>query len=103
MNQWFWQFHNFIHLNTGWDVGDDVHDSKPNPEIYLKAISQSGFDASQIIVFEDSKNGIQACNNAGIDVVYVPDRGRIDTDDLILFGEVQDFNEGIKMISQYID
>ena len=96
-------YFNLLHRFKFILFGDDVHDSKPNPEIYLKAISQSGFDASQIIVFEDSKNGIQACNNAGLDVIYVPDRGRIDTDDLILFGEVQDFNEGIKMISLYID
>jgi len=83
--------------------GDDVIDSKPNPEIYLKAVHQSGFEKSEILVFEDSRNGIEACNNAGLDVVYVPDRDRIDISDLQLFNEVVDFNEGIKMISQYID
>lgn len=83
--------------------GDDVVDSKPNPEIYLKAVNQSGFDKSQILVFEDSRNGIEACNNAGLDVVYVPDRDRIDTNGLILFDEIKDFNEGIKMINQILD
>ena len=83
--------------------GDDVVDSKPNPEIYLKAVSQSGLNKHEILVFEDSRNGIEACNNAGLDVVYVPDRDRIDTSDILLFNEIRDFNEGIKMISQYID
>lgn len=83
--------------------GDDVIDSKPNPEIYLKAVSQSGLNKHEILVFEDSRNGIEACNNAGLDVVYVPDRDRIDTSDILLFNEIKDFNEGIKMISQYID
>lgn len=83
--------------------GDDVVDSKPNPEIYLKAVSQSGLNKHEILVFEDSRNGIEACNNAGLDVVYVPDRARIDTNDILLFNEIKDFNEGIKMISQYID
>ncbi len=83
--------------------GDDVIDSKPNPEIYLKAVSQSGLNKHEILVFEDSRNGIEACNNAGLDVVYVPDRARIDTSDILLFNEIKDFNEGIKMISQYID
>lgn len=83
--------------------GDDVVDSKPNPEIYLKAVSQSGLNKHEILVFEDSRNGIEACNNAGLDVVYVPDRDRIDTSDILLFNEIKDFNEGIKMISLYID
>jgi len=83
--------------------GDDVVDSKPNPEIYLKAVSQSGFNKSEILVFEDSKNGIEACNNAGLDVVYIPDRDRIDTNNLILFNEVKDFNEAIKMINHFLD
>lgn len=83
--------------------GDDVVDSKPNPEIYLKAVNQSGFDKSEILVFEDSRNGIEAFNNAGLDVVYVPDRDRIDTNGLILFDEIKDFNEGIKMINQILD
>ncbi len=83
--------------------GDDVVDSKPNPEIYLKAVNQSGFSKNEILVFEDSKNGIEACNNAGLDVVYIPDRDRIDTNGLILFNEVKDFNEGIKMINHLVD
>lgn len=83
--------------------GDDVVDSKPNPEIYLKAVTQSGLNKGEILVFEDSRNGIEACNNAGLDVVYIPDRDRIDTNNLILFNEVKDFNEAIKMINHFLD
>lgn len=83
--------------------GDDVVDSKPNPEIYLKAVNKSGFNKSEILVFEDSKNGIEACNNAGLDVVYIPDRDRIDINGLVLFNEVKDFSDAIKMINQFLD
>lgn len=83
--------------------GDDVVDSKPNPEIYLKAVNKSGLKKSEILVFEDSKNGIEACNNAGLDVVYIPDRDRIDINGLVLFNEVKDFSVAIKMINQFLD
>lgn len=83
--------------------GDDVKDAKPNPDIYLKAISLSKVHVDEIIAFEDSKNGIEACNRAFVDVVYVPDRDRIDIEDLVIFDEVHDFNEGIKLLRKLFD
>jgi beta-phosphoglucomutase len=94
---------NLIHRFNFTVFGDDVKDAKPNPDIYLKAISLSNVNADEIIAFEDSKNGIEACNRAFVDVVYVPDRDRIDIENLIIFDEVFDFNEGIELIRKFID
>lgn len=94
---------NLLHRFKFIYFGDDVVDSKPNPEIYLKAVNKSGLNKSEILVFEDSKNGIEACNNAGLDVVYIPDRDRIDINGLVLFNEVKDFSGAIKMINQFLD
>jgi len=94
---------NLLHRFKFIYFGDDVVDSKPNPEIYLKAVNKSDFNKSEILVFEDSKNGIEACNNAGLDVVYIPDRDRIDINGLVLFNEVKDFSDAIKMINQFLD
>lgn len=53
--------------------GDDLKKSKPNPDIYLKAISKFDIDKKDILVFEDSNNGLLAGLNAGLKVVHVPD------------------------------
>lgn len=82
--------------------GDDVKDSKPAPDIYLKSLAISGYKKEEIVIFEDSENGIRAANNAGIDVIYVIDREKIDTSELRLTTIVNDFNEGIHYLSRYI-
>ena len=52
---------------------EDVHFAKPNPEIFLKALAKLGLKKEEVLIFEDSKNGILAANQAGIDVVMIPD------------------------------
>ena len=46
--------------------GADLKESKPNPEIFIKAVKLSGFSKSECIVIEDSTNGIIAAKSAGI-------------------------------------
>ena len=46
--------------------GADLKESKPNPEIFVKAAEFSGFDKEECIVIEDSTNGIMAAKSAGI-------------------------------------
>ncbi|MFA7615668.1 MAG: HAD family phosphatase [Weeksellaceae bacterium] len=46
--------------------GTDLKESKPNPEIFLKAAKLSGESAEQCMVIEDSTNGITAAHRAGI-------------------------------------
>jgi HAD superfamily hydrolase (TIGR01509 family) len=50
-------------------AGDIVSKKKPDPEIYLLALQKSGFKPEECIVFEDSKNGVDAAKAAGMHVV----------------------------------
>ncbi len=51
--------------------GEDVTKGKPDPECYLKCLSESGFTAADAVVFEDSEVGEEAAREAGISVVRV--------------------------------
>ena len=48
---------------------DMVRRAKPDPEIYLMAMSRLGLAADDCLVFEDAVAGIQAAHAAGIKVV----------------------------------
>jgi len=46
--------------------------TKPNPDIFLKALEQLDVQKDAAVVFEDSPNGVLAARRAGIFVVGVP-------------------------------
>jgi HAD superfamily hydrolase (TIGR01509 family) len=46
--------------------------TKPNPDIFLKALDQLDVKQDAAVVFEDSVNGVMAARRAGIFVVAVP-------------------------------
>lgn len=52
----------FSHLVSG----EDFPQSKPDPAIFIEAQRLSGNEKSNCIIIEDSTNGIQAANAAGI-------------------------------------
>ncbi|OWS70378.1 HAD family hydrolase [Polynucleobacter aenigmaticus] len=49
----------------------DVSKSKPDPEIYLKAIERFGVLPSECLVLEDNANGIRAATDAGAHVMQI--------------------------------
>ena len=51
---------------------DDVTNTKPNPEAYVKAATMSGSDISNCLVFEDSLTGMSAAIASGAYLVGVP-------------------------------
>ena len=53
--------------------GDEVINSKPDPEIFLKALGKTPFNKDEAVIFEDSENGIRAAHAAGIPVICIPD------------------------------
>ncbi|SFB85465.1 haloacid dehalogenase superfamily, subfamily IA, variant 3 with third motif having DD or ED/haloacid dehalogenase superfamily, subfamily IA, variant 1 with third motif having Dx(3-4)D or Dx(3-4)E [Alkalibacterium subtropicum] len=53
--------------------GDEVAESKPHPEIFQKAVERAGNPQSDVLVLEDSLNGIRAAYAAGYKVIMVPD------------------------------
>ncbi len=54
-------------------TADDVVDTKPSPEPYLKALEELGVSADASVAFEDSLRGISSAKDAGLFVVYVGD------------------------------
>ena len=63
---------NRFDLNTyfsGKFSGADVPQSKPHPELFLKAAAFTGFAVNECMVIEDSTNGIKAAHAAGIPCV----------------------------------
>ena len=67
---------------------EDVTRGKPFPDVYELAASRFGIAAHQMIVFEDSPNGLQAAQAAGATCIVVPHsqtpRHLIDKADLIV-------------------
>jgi beta-phosphoglucomutase-like phosphatase (HAD superfamily) len=51
---------------------NDVENSKPNPEGYLKAAEKLGVDITQSLVVEDSTTGVQAGIASGAWVLALP-------------------------------
>lgn len=58
---------------TGIVSGDDVTHAKPHPEIVEKAIALLGAEPDELVMLEDSLNGIRASHTAKVPVVMIPD------------------------------
>ena len=58
--------------------GDQVENSKPNPEIFLKAAKGLGVEPEKCIVIEDSDAGITAAHAAKMTGINVPDMKVLD-------------------------
>lgn len=55
-------------------TGDQVTNSKPHPEIYLKAAEKLKTSPEKCMALEDSDNGVRSANAANILVFQIPDR-----------------------------
>lgn len=53
--------------------GEDIKESKPNPEIFLKCCEKFNISPNNAIVLEDSLNGIKAALSAKINPIWIPD------------------------------
>ncbi|AGF56368.1 beta-phosphoglucomutase family hydrolase [Clostridium saccharoperbutylacetonicum] len=60
--------------------GDEVENSKPNPEIFLKAAKGLGVKAGKCIVIEDSDAGITAAHAAKMIGIHVPDMKQLEVE-----------------------
>ena len=61
----------FLGLITG---GDQVSQAKPSPEIYQRVMTAFGVDSQQVLILEDSNNGVRAGLAAGANTIQIPDR-----------------------------
>jgi len=55
----------FEHVVTA----DDVVDSKPAPDLYLRALELLGVSPDEVVVYEDSEIGMESARAAGIATV----------------------------------
>lgn len=79
--------------------GDEIINSKPAPDIYLKVYEHYNLDKDEMIIYEDSNNGILSGYNAGIKVVYIKDIVDVKEDTLALcYKQVKDLDEGIEIL-----
>ena len=53
-------------------TADDVEHTKPNPALFLLAAEKVDAQPDEVIIFEDSYNGVLAANRANMFVVAVP-------------------------------
>lgn len=58
-------------------AGDEVRHSKPAPDIYLAAAEKLGIAPAELLVLEDSENGLRAALAAGCRAVHLPDLGPV--------------------------
>lgn len=74
--------------------GDMIKNSKPAPDIYLKACEELGENPANCIAIEDSKNGILSAKNADMNVIMIPDLWQGDDDtDKLLFAKLKSLGE----------
>ena len=53
---------------------DTVKELKPNPEIYYKILKELNVDKKECLIIEDSLIGVEAANNADIEVAVIYDK-----------------------------
>lgn len=54
-------------------TSNDIEHHKPNPDVFLKALSVAGETKENSIVLEDSTNGLKAAHSAGIKSIFIKD------------------------------
>ena len=62
---------NFDHYFDVIVDGNNITESKPNPEVFLKCAELLNLSPSECVVFEDSKNGIIGANKGGFHTYLV--------------------------------
>ena len=72
---------------------EDVKSVKPNPELFLLASQRIGCSPIEVIVFEDSPNGIKAAHSAGSCCIAIPNQITRSMDLSLANRVVSSFNE----------
>lgn len=79
--------------------GDMIQNSKPDPEIYLKACELLERKPSECLALEDSKNGLLSAHRAGCKPIMVPDLWQPDEEtEKILYAKFED----LEMVKDFL-
>jgi beta-phosphoglucomutase-like phosphatase (HAD superfamily) len=74
-------------------AGDCVPKKKPSPDIYLLALEKLGVEPAEVLVVEDSRNGLEAAQAAGLRCLVTVNG----------YTEKEDFSEAILVVSSLGD
>jgi HAD superfamily hydrolase (TIGR01509 family) len=74
-------------------AGDCVPKKKPAPDIYLLALEKLGVQPAEVLVVEDSRNGLEAAHAAGLRCLVTVNG----------YTEKEDFSEAILVVSSLGD
>jgi beta-phosphoglucomutase len=66
--------------------GNDAKESKPDPEIFIKASEALELDPGRVVVFEDAAKGVQAALAAGCHCVGLGDVSTLGAADIVIPG-----------------
>ena len=84
--------------------GDLVVETKPNPALYNKVVSDLNINKENALILEDSYHGVKAANNAGIDVIWVKDFVDISSrDDISYLHSFDSLVEARETIMEIVD
>ena|ERR1051326_9029223 len=61
-------------------TGDEITHGKPHPQIYRETLTRLTLKSEDVVVLEDSINGVLAAKNAGLKCVAVPNEFTLGTD-----------------------
>lgn len=70
---------------------EDVSEPKPNPEGYLKAISELKLEPKECMIVEDSEKGIQAAKKSGANVYVVSGYNEVTLENIL--NKINHFNQ----------
>lgn len=83
--------------------GDMIQNSKPDPEIYIRASEVLGTKPEECFALEDSKNGILSAYRAGCRPIMVPDLWQPDEETLsCIVGKYNDLEEVKKAFENHV-
>jgi HAD superfamily hydrolase (TIGR01509 family) len=69
---------------------EDVSYGKPNPEMYVKAMSNFGLNPEECLIVEDNENGIKAAKASGGNLLVVRDIYEVNLDNIL--DRIQEIN-----------
>lgn len=78
--------------------GNQIHNAKPDPEVFLLGARKAGLDPAACMVFEDAEAGIAAAHAAGMLAVGVGTAAELKAADLIITGF--DTPEALKLLDR---
>ncbi|MDN6195061.1 MAG: HAD family phosphatase [Atopostipes suicloacalis] len=82
-------------------AGDEVERAKPDPAIFNEAFKKTGIkEKKEVLVLEDSKNGVLAAKDAKIPVIMIPDLLKADKE---VKEKALDVYPNLKEVIHYID